>query len=266
MVDNTKKKSKFSFFRIIYESFGILFDNFKFAIIIGGTFSVIFTLVKILFGNSFFCYNPNFEKTFICSSNTIVFVLSGLIFWFITCEYIRNWYQVVILKDRKFSIKNILPQMLDVKIYGVLALFFVSVLIAMLSGFILFVKEPNPNWVIELSFFSLMFLGLFVPLIALPVLSYIPFVLENTKLPKIKDLWRSAKGNYLVIMVSFGFILTGNFLIMLSVTNYFIQVSADGNVFVIVMAEFLYNMILMFIMSVYTNYCYMQKKFLFERS
>ena len=38
------------------------------------------------------------------------------------------------------------------------------------------------------------------------------------------------------------------------------------NIFVVVIAEFLYNIVIMFIISVYMNYCYMQKKFMFERN
>ena len=72
MVKDKKSKNKFPLFKIVFESFSIFFNNFKSAIVMGGAFSVIFTVLKIFSGQSLFCYNDNFKGTFICLNNFLL--------------------------------------------------------------------------------------------------------------------------------------------------------------------------------------------------
>ena len=85
-------------------------------------------------------------------------------------------------------------------------------------------------------------------------------------MPKIKDLWQAVRGNVAVIFISFIGVVIINFLIVSSGFRYFVQIVVDGNIFVIVISEFLYNMFLMFAISVCANCWHIQKEFLFERS
>lgn len=266
MADVIENKNKFPLFKTVFGSFSIFFDNFKSSIIIGSVFSVVYILVNIISGQSLFCYSNDYSKQFFCSNNFFVFVISNLFLWFVACVYMRNWYHVVILKTQKFSIKNILPKKNDVKIFGVLFLFFISICIATGSSFLLFIREPNPDWKIEIIYFAVVSIGFFVPMFAVPLLSLISFAAEGVKIPKFKELAAVSKGKILGMFLSFIGVVMISFLLMLSGMRYLVQISIDGNFFVVVIAEFLYNIILMFIASIFINYCYMQKKFLFERS
>ena len=266
MVEVVENKNKFPLFKTIFASFSLFFDNIWSSVIIGSVFSLIYMVINFIGGQSLFCYSRNYSASVFCVGNFYLFILSNLFLWFLACVYMRNWYNVVILKTQKFSIKDILPQMTDVKLFGVLGLFFVALLIACGVGAVLFVREPNPNWKIELIYFSLISIGFLAPIFAMPLLSFIAFVAEKTKIPTIKELWNVSKGKFTVMFISFVSVVLFSFLLMSFGLRYFVQLAVDGNIFVIVIAEFLYNIVLMFIASIFTNYCYIQKKFLFERS
>lgn len=266
MTNNINNADKFPVFKTIFGSFGIFLDNFRSYLLIGSVFSIIVMAINYLSGQSLMCGNPMFKEYAICSSNLYVFVIAILVMWFVFCLYARIWGQTVILKKYKFSIKELVPNKSDLKIYGVLMLFSLSMLIALISGFLLFVREPNPNWIIELLYFTVVSVGFFAPAFATPLLSYASFVIEGEKLPSIKELWHASCHRIVLVFISFVSVILISFLVSGSVMRYFMQLSLLDNIFVVVIAEFLYNIVIMFIVSVYMNYCYMQKKFLFERN
>ena len=266
MTNDINKKSNFPLFRIIFGSFGLFFDNFYYSLILGSVFSLIFTFINFISGQSVLCYNYELKKNILCLNNLLVMIVANLLLLFVICIYIRNWYQAVILKKYKFSIKNILPQIPDAKILGILGVFFVSILIALTSGYLLFARVPNPDWRIEVIYFLVVSVGFFVPVFVTPIFSYISFVAEGIKMPKIKDLWFQAKGNMFIIFMSFIGVVIITLLFMSMGLQYFTQLAQNGNLFIVIISEFLHNMVIMFMLAICTNYCYMQKIFLFERS
>lgn len=264
--DNVDNTDKFPFFKSVFGSFGTFMDNFRSYLFLGSIFSIIIMLFSYLNGQSLMCANITFKKYVICGGNIYTFILSTVGLWFIFCVYARIFCQTAILKKYKFSIKSLLPNKTDVKLFGVAMLYGLSIFIALASGFLLFIRVPNPNWIIELLFFTVVSLGFFVPAVASPLLSYASFVVEGEKLPSIKELWQTSRNKIIMIFMSFVSIILINFMLTTSVLRYFMQLSMVENIFVVVIAEFLYNILLMLVVSVYMCYCYMQKKFLFERN
>lgn len=265
MTDATQSKKRFPIFRAVYRSFTPFMDNFKLFLLIGSVFSLIIMLFNFFIGQSFFCITENLRKYAFCSIPAWVYIIASIILWFVGCMYMRIWYQTALLNEAKFSLKSLKPKWTDLKIYGVIILYFLSICIALGSGFLLFIRVPNPDWRIEMLYFAVVSVGFFAPMFATPILSYIGFVAEGKSLPKIKDLWQSAKGNIVLIFVSFVSVVLIGFLASNTLLRYFMEIGNNGNIFVVVIAEFLYNMIVMFIATIFASYCYIQKKFLFER-
>ncbi len=259
-------ENKFPLFKTVFSSFSVFFNNLWISIVVGSIFSLIYMLMDIIGGQSLFCYSRNYASNVFCSNNFFSLALLNLFLWFIACVYMRNWYYMAILHTQKFSLKNILPKKSDFKMFGILCVYFVSLFIALGAGFLLFIREPNPDWRIEIIYFAFVSIGFFAPVFVTPLLSYISFAAEEVKMPKIKELWEVSKGKFAVIFMSFISVVLVSFLLMSAGMRYLVQISITGNIFVVVIAEFLYNIILMFIASIFINYCHMQKKFLFERS
>lgn len=266
MTNKTYDIDKFPIFKTIFGSFGLFLDNFKSYLLIGSVFALIVMVVNYIGGQSLMCTNPAFKEYAICSKSIYGFVIGVVVLWFVFCFYARIWGQTAILKKYKFSIKTLVPNKTDLKLYGVLILFSLSIIIALTSGFLLFTRVPNPDWKIELMYFTVVSVGFFAPMFATPLLSYASFVIKEDKLPSVKELWQASRHRIVLIFISFVSVVLVSFLASGSVLRYFMQLSMLDNIFVVVIAEFLYNIVIMFIISVYMNYCYMQKKFMFERN
>ena len=265
MTNKTVSIDKFPVFRTVFGSFGLFLDNMKSYLLIGSVFSLIITVLNYLSGQSLMCGNALFNEHIFCSRNLYVFMTSNVLLWFVFCVYARIWSQSAILKKYAFSLKTLLPNKTDLKLYAFALLFTLSIFIALGAGFLLYKRVPNPDWKIELIYFSIVSIGFFAPMFATPLLSYATFAIEDEKLPSIKELWQASRQRIVLIFISFVSVMLISFLASSSVLRYFLQLSMVDNIFVVVIAEFLYNIVIMFIVSVYMNYCYMQKKILFER-
>ena len=265
MTNEIKDKKGFSVFRTIFGSFTLFMDNFTQFLIIGSIFSVIIMVLNFVSGQSFFCHNEGLKSYAICTTNVITYIITTILLWFAGCMYMRIWSQNVILKKSKFSLNMLKPSMMDLKIYGVIIAFFLSILVALGSGFLLFIRVPNPDWKIEVMYFAVVSVGFFVPLFATPILSYIGFIAEGEKLPSIKELWQQSKGNITLLFISFFSVGIFSFLASNIPLRYFMQMGTSENIFAVVISEFFYNMIVMFLATMFINYCNVQKKYLFER-
>lgn len=265
MTDETQNKKSFSAFRTILGSFNLFIDNFTQFLIVGSVFSVIMMILNFVSGQSFLCLNENLKDYAICKINVFVYIVAMLLLWFIICMYMRIWSRTAILKRSNFSFKMLKPIIDDLKIYGVIFAFLLSIFVALGAGFLLFIRVPNPDWKIEIMYFSVVSVGFFVPFFATPILSYIGFVAEGKKLPSIKELWQNVKGNITLLFISFFSVGVFSFLAANIPLRYFLQMGYSENIFIVVIAEFFYNIIIMFLATIFMNYCYSQKKFLFER-
>ena len=266
MEKTIKPVGNFPVFKMIFGSFGLFLDNIKSFLLIGSIFSLMIMIINYFGSQSFMCNNTAFAKYAFCSGNLYVYIISGIILWFLCCVYSRIWGQVVIAKKYEFSIKKLQPNKTDLKLCAVVSLFSLSMFIALGSGVLLFLRVPNPDWIIELTYFSFVSIGFFAPMLATPILSLIGYIIEDKKLPSIKELWHTSYHRIVIIFVSFVSVLLLSFLASNYLLQYFMKLSMFDNIFIVVIAEFLYNIMLMFIVSVYTNYCWIQKEVLFERN
>lgn len=265
MANKIENRKSFPIFKTIFGSFIPFLDNFRSFFIIGSVFSVLFIVLNYISGQSFLCLNDDYKKYAFCSGEIISFIVTTLLGWILGCVYMRIWYQTVILKKQKFLLKSLIPSFADLKIYGVILLFILFVFIAVGAGYILLIRVPNPDWRIEILYFSIVSIGFFAPVIATPILSLNGFVAEGEKLPSLRNLWQQAKGNMVMVFISFVSVAIISFLAANSLFRYFMQIASIGNMFVVVMAEFFYNMMVMFLATIFISYCYTLKKFLFER-
>jgi hypothetical protein len=160
----------------------------------------------------------------------------------------------------------LLPKFTDIKILGVIAVLLAIFFIALVSAYFLIMRIPNPNWVIELLYFTAVSTGFIAPIIAAQFVLYVSFVANEDKLPKIKDVWLANKGIKLPVFIGFSTVMLVCFMIVVSLLRYLTEVATVGNWFVAIIVEFLYTMVMLAIVAIYANYSSMQRKFLFERN
>ena len=263
--ENIKKGKALSLLKIIFTSYGLLIDNGRSFFVFGSAFAILLSLMNFVTGQSLMCANNDLSKYIYCANNIYIMVIGYVLMWFVSCVFIRNWYQGAILKEYKFSFKKMIPEITDFKLYGAFLVMILSIFVAVVSGFFLFIRVPNPDYRIELLYFSFVSLGFFVPMIAVQLVSYLPLITEGQKLPSIKDVWKKGAENRAFVVMSVFCFLMFNFLFVSSFLRYLTQIAVSNGVFVVVITDFLYNMVMLLLTAVFANYCYLQKNILFER-
>ena len=207
--------------KIVLACYVPLVENLRSFMMIGGLFSIIYMIVNFFSGQSLMCANGKFIDNSYCFSNIYIWGLANILCWFVFCVYIRNWLQCVIMKKDKFSIKKILPNKTDLRLFVFVLFIFATITVAFISGFFLFYRNPNPDYRIELLYFSFVSLGFFVPIIGIQFISYIPIIAEGSPLPKPKEIWKKISGQRGFVIMSILSVLLISFLILSSGLNYF---------------------------------------------
>lgn len=266
MTDEAKKSIKLPLLKIVFTCYGLFMDNFKSYAVLGSIFALIFMLINLISGQSLMCLSDSINKHIYCNNNLYYTLITNIVLWFVFCVYVRNWIQDAILKKRKFSFKNIVPNKTDLKAYGAVLVFFVSIAIAVTSGYFLYIRVPNPDWRIEILYFSFVSIGFLAPIMAIQFMPYLSFIIEEKNLPSLKDMWKTISGNRVFVFISVFCSFIFNFLILSAFLRYLISMALSGGFFVVVITDFLYNMVLMLFAAIFMNYCYLQKNILFERN
>ncbi len=255
---------KLPFMASIFGVYTLFIEKIKPFFIVSGFFALVLMILYFAAGQEALCINGAYRQEHACSNNLINFIVVHLIAFFVLCIFLRIWLQSV-LQTKPFVWKDIIPQLADAKVLGLFGVYFLTLVIAGISAYLLIVRAPNPDWKIELGYFTLVSLGFFAPLLTLRFASYIAFAASGEPLPSIKTLWQKTAGNTFIILagvmilVFFGLFLSQYLLRAFTTT----QVNAF---YIVLGCEFLSNIVALFITACFTNYCYLQKMFLFERN
>lgn len=263
--NSENKAVSFPFLSLFFGPYSLIFDRIKYFFLLGAVFTTILSVLFIAGGQTALCYNQAYSADHFCSTNLIVSVGIRLVAFFIICVFLRIWYQTA-LQNAPVDWKLLKPQMADLKIAGGFAVYFISLLIALTSFYLLLQRVPNPDWRIELAYFTVVSLGFFAPLLALRFVVYFAFWAANEKLPGLGTVWQKTSNR--------GFMLFGGIVLLLLIAMFLLQSlmaslsQFDGNIslFTIIGSEYISNIAAVFIAASFINYCYLQKIFLFERT
>ena len=123
-------------------------------------------------------------------------------------------------------------------------------------------REPNPDWVIELLFFAFVSTGFLVPFFMFRFFSVVGLVLEERRIPSIVTIWTRTSENMFKIIFSIFFILA--FLLVLILNFYYNFVAYDAKSFVAVLVvEYLYNLISFLSVALFLGHVKAQTFYLF---
>ena len=132
----------------------------------------------------------------------------------------------------------------------------------LLSFYLLYVRVPNPDWVVEITYFAVVSIGFVVPFVLMRFYALLAVFLNGG--PKVSPawLWARSKGNNLGIILSLFLII----IVMLFILVYFqhgiagIEVEyANWSGTVI---EYFYSLLLLMLISLVINNCHVQKEYL----
>ncbi len=249
----------------IFGPYGLLTDKFKEFVRLSALFALFLSLLYLLSGTELLCGNELYRANHFCNGNLWVWAGVRIINFIILCMFIRIWYGI--LQNGKLTDKFelIKPNMRDLKISLLVIAYIATILIAGYALYLLYVREPNPDWRIELAYFTVVSLGFWPPILALRFFVYFAFAAAGEKLPSIKEVWQKTSGNTFIIIMSLMLLLIIALLVSTSFVYSFLAAENADKLYISLAGEFLSNIISLFTAACFTNFCHIQKKFLFER-
>lgn len=269
---NINKKSWFflqapvniSLWQLATQPMALIGKNWQLFFMFGVPFAIILTFISLLLGNSITCgFSLTLDETPLCSSNSNTFYIDTALRIFFFIFFIIKWYQFA-LQKHEFNLKNIFSiKKSDIKAFGLLALLNIINISPIFVLFFLYIHTPNPNWKIELAYFTSVFWIFFLPILAIRLYSCIAFAIENKKIPTLKTLFYLTQRNTLKLILG---ISTFVFLALFIFMNYYAFIgSIDITSYIsVISVEFEYNILIILFMICFINYCYIQKEQLFK--
>lgn len=248
--------------KLAYLPFGLLIDNFMLFIKLGALFALLISLVSWIFGFVYIC-SLSIPVNFPCAGNGNFLPVYIILKYFLLFLFAVKWYQLVLNKE-SLSWRNIFSlSRSGLAAMGVLALFFVLNLTPMLSFYLLWIRVPNPDAVVEVAYFGLVSIGFLVPFVLLRFYSLFGLVVDGCQLPSWREIWRRSRGNTLKILLALFLI----FLLALFVFfNFYLNMRGYDYTHAYwtgVSSEYVYDLLLLLLLSLFINHCYIQKLFLF---
>lgn len=244
--------------------FRLLIDNFKSISVVFSVFALIISFLSFALGTSYSCTIDNGSSfLFYCIDEYYIyiayFILKLLIItgFFISCYNIFKGDKVSISSMLSFSKKNLV----------IFLIFIASVLIMMvplLSVYILYEREPNPDWQVELMFFFVVSLGFFTPFVVMRLLSFLGFYLQEGKFISLLTVWSRGSGQGFKMVFALSIVA---FLSLLLFTSFFTNVSKQGiqDLFIAkFLIEYVYNIITLLMLNLLLGHIFEQTKQLFE--
>lgn len=259
---SVETKIKFPLFEVLLGHYDLLLKANYQSWLICFIFAGIETLIFALSGNLATCISDNFRNAYFCTDNAINYAAIRVIIIFIECMFARNWVEVALTK-KDFSLKNIfIPSKKDFKLLGVFIGALITLLIAVLSIYLLYKRVPNPDWHIELCYFAFVSMGFLVPLLSLRFNSYVAAAALGQKFQSPRLIWQGTKGSFMKISGSLLLLFMLASYIMLRAEQFSVQagnISGYGQALII---DYLINLIKLILIALVMNFCYIQNRIL----
>ena len=237
--------------------YGLWLDNFKNFAIYGGIFALFLSALYMFSGTEMMCGSVIYRDEHYCNADIRVFALVKIMNLAVFCVFMRLWNEL--LQNKPVNIKIWQPQLRDLKIGALILSFIATIAIAGCALYLLYIRVPNPNWKIELLYFTVVSLGFLPPILALRFFVYFAFAASGEPLPKIQEIWQKTAGNNFIIVLALLLQLIVATALSVSFLNNFLIAENANKLYIAMVGEFVSNIIAFFVIACFTNYCYIQK-------
>ena len=226
--------------------------------------ALVLSVVSLLFQRSILCGSEQDLSLLLkmCSDSVGSFYGDLFCRFLIFTLFAAKWYQFA-LEQKPVTVFGLLKiGWREIKTAAIIALFLIINLLPLLGLFILFIRKVNPDWKIELLFFTSVAWVFLLPLLAVRFYSVIAFIAGGEPCPSLKKIWNNTAGNMLKLLLSAAVIV---FLALFTFMQYYgvIHGLAEVTVMSVIVAEFEYDVLAVLFVALCINYCSTQKELLF---
>lgn len=256
---------KFPAIGLVFGPYNLFIDNSRRFFTVGGIYALIMTAVFTLLGQNLMCTFENNSLSELCSRDLTFYILSRLFgLWLISAFCVRIYG--LCFKSIAFSWRYILrPCWTDAKVLLALIIFLMLNMLSLVSAWLLYIRIPNPDWRIELGYFTIVSVGFLIPLLLLRFYSLMAFIFTGSKLPSLLGIWKNSAGNGLRLLSSFMLLFCVLIFSLNSVVNNFRLVASENTIYITFVAEYIFNLVVLLNIMFFVNFCRLQKEFLFGK-
>ncbi len=249
-------------FKLFYLPYAYIIDNFILWLKLVVLFALTIGAVSLISGFAYVCGLPQLVN-FHCSNSLPLFAIDILFKYFLLFFFACKWY-ALIKTPTIFSWKFLFSfDRKILKAFAALSIILVLNIIPFVSFSLLAMREPNPDVVVEITYFGVVSIGFLVPFVVLRFYSVLGLILEGVDLPSLKSIWVKTQGNSLRIILSlFSIFILTLFLFL----NFYLNIRTydfSNPLWVGISSEFVYEVLLLLIWSLFVGHCYTQKYFLY---
>lgn len=263
ITENTPRR--ISLFRIIVEPLGWVIDHFKIFVLTAVWWALLLSLASFAFQHPYLCLYPEYREAHFCSESVVSYILMQLVLVGLSCCFMLRWTQLISGKKTLGFAFIARPQWADLKMWSAVILFILFNMVSILSAWLLYQRVPNPDYQIELVYFTVVGCGLLFPLIAMRFYSVLGFIAEREKVPSLRQIWKRGRGNNLRIMLGLGLIFLIAVFSLSAFSGEIRQIENKNTFYVGFIVEYLYSLLILLLSAFFINHCLLQKRYLFER-
>lgn len=255
---NNKDKPQTSIFKILFGDILLLLDAKKQAWLQCLLFAGIATIIFGLTGSMSSCINETYRTNYFCQQNVYIYLIITCLSAFIQCMFFRNWIEIISEKYN-FNYKHALtPNLKDLKIFGSFLLYVFLILVACGSFYLLYVRVPNPNWHIEIAYFTIVSVG-FLPIIfSFRYLGWLGQIAIGDPLKNFFDVWSKTRGKFLFIFMGLTLIFLIATFFMMQFYRFVNDINNINYFLTAILIEFVGNFLKLIITALFANFCYIQ--------
>lgn len=261
------KKIKLPIIKLMCTPFNQILDHAKVFFILTIPAAAIISLFSDIIGFNYLCIYPQIDKTLInCSNSVWGYMLYCLIKIFVIGYVGLKWSEIIYGESSlsRETLKKFDKKYINFCLF--ILGFYMLNMTPFLSAWLLYMRTPNPNWQIELIFFSFASLGFILPFLLLRIYAILGFVLRGQKIPSLKNVWQKTSGNMVPILFSVMIIFIMSLFIFGNLYSNFKPLISDIRFYTKFISEFIYTIFVQFIFLVFLNNINLQYQIFYESS
>ncbi len=250
---------KYPFMKAFAQPFLSVFENFfvfsRYALLC----ALVFSMLAFLFKQTLFCSAAPVSSFLSCMPNVGFYVVYLFLKIFVLSVLIKIFYDGVCLKKTVNFLYLKEHGKFFLKMFVAFVVFLLLNMIPIFSFFVLSNRVPNPVWQKEVVFFVAVSVGFWVPFLLMRFYANVAAFIEQVPLLKISDLWQKTRLKTSKIVLSFALLSLSLFVLMIFLSALLKFHLAGQGVVLALVAEFLFEIILVFVVCVLVGFMKVQK-------
>ena len=252
---------RFPITQIIFGPYMLLINKFKAFAYIGTLYALILSIIYLMGGQSLFCSLGTISAGF-CSQSLTLAIVVRIIILALIAVYCVRYYQAV-WQNAPLNLAFLFkPQKNDLLSVGAIIAFLLLNGIALLSGYLLYARVPNPDWRIELTYFGIVASGFLVPFVLLRFYLILAYIWGGEKMLSIAYIWKICGGNNLRILCGIALWFFVWVFGISAIASNFAEYARGGSIYAIFFGEYVFNFVMLIMISCFVNFCGIQKFFI----